>query len=218
MVDKMTPETIALAKKNLKEFEERSDESFLIRAKYDGGMMTEEALKADDGKYEALYNYHQGLGVYYEIMSQINPLPEGNQLKKYNVFFHKRLLIQALKEDNRGNMALALFNIWFLCEEYLMREFRNPIELISKTCKMGADKYGMDNYRNGFEYSRLVNSLFRHLDEMNTIDWDVVDEESGLPTIAHVGANVMMLLEHIADNLGTNNLKEVKDETNITNS
>lgn len=70
------------------------------------------------------------------------------------------------------------------------------IEEVSKVFKYGADKYGNKNYleKTGFQYSRLLSSLLRHL-----FAWarkEDFDPESGLSHLAHAACNVLMLLTY----------------------
>ena len=55
----------------------------------------------------------------------------------------------------------------------------------------GANKYGVDNWRNGFPYTRIIASLERHLNAVKA--GEDIDPESGLQHIDHVGANWMFL-------------------------
>ena len=56
----------------------------------------------------------------------------------------------------------------------------------------GANKYGNYNWMGGINYSRLHASLRRHLAEWaKGVD---VDEESGLPHLAHASCNIQMLM------------------------
>lgn len=69
-----------------------------------------------------------------------------------------------------------------------------PIEEIVKVFMHGAVKYGDFNWQSnpGFEYSRLYNSLHRHL-----INWkkgEDYDSDSGHLELAHVAANAIMLM------------------------
>jgi hypothetical protein len=67
----------------------------------------------------------------------------------------------------------------------------------------GARKYDDDNWRNGFEWRRLVGAAMRHLHAWN--DGEDRDPESGLSHLAHCACCVMMLLEHEEKKYGTDN-------------
>ena len=65
------------------------------------------------------------------------------------------------------------------------------IEGLVRVLDFGAVKYGVDNWRSGFNYSRIISSLERHLAALKR--GEDFDAESGLPHIDHVGANWMFL-------------------------
>jgi hypothetical protein len=65
------------------------------------------------------------------------------------------------------------------------------IEGLAKVLEFGAKKYAVDNWRNGFNYTRIIGSLERHLNAIKR--GEDVDPESGLPHIDHVGCNWMFL-------------------------
>ena len=56
---------------------------------------------------------------------------------------------------------------------------------------MGAEKYGEYNFREGLEYTRIINSLMRHT--LAFLAGEDNDSESGLPHTYHIGANYAML-------------------------
>jgi hypothetical protein len=64
----------------------------------------------------------------------------------------------------------------------------------------GAIKYDFDNWRKGFDWRSILNSLERHL--MAFKDGEDYDEESGLPHLALMGCNLAFLIEHFDKNLG----------------
>lgn len=69
-----------------------------------------------------------------------------------------------------------------------------PVEFIlgcAQALKMGAGKYGKWNYREGIEYTRLIDSLMRHT--LAYLNGEELDPESGLPHTYHMAANVSML-------------------------
>jgi len=66
-------------------------------------------------------------------------------------------------------------------------------EEVMKVFTFGAEKYGDFNWRKGLEFSRLWGAAQRH--QMAFWQGQDLDEESGLPHIAHAIANLMMLLE-----------------------
>jgi hypothetical protein len=70
----------------------------------------------------------------------------------------------------------------------------DPLALleVGAVAKMGADKYGDHNYRHGYEWSKCYNALHRHLAAF----WSGqdLDEESGLPHMAHAAWHCLALL------------------------
>lgn len=72
---------------------------------------------------------------------------------------------------------------------------------IAEVFDFGAKKYARHNWRNGFNYSRLIAAAERHLDAFN--DGEDLDPESGKSHLAHLGCCVMMLLESTIKGYGT---------------
>lgn len=65
----------------------------------------------------------------------------------------------------------------------------------------GEQKYAAHNWRKGFNWTSLIDSLERHLaDFKEGID---MDEESGLPQLCLIACNVAFLIEHADRGLGT---------------
>lgn len=65
------------------------------------------------------------------------------------------------------------------------------LEGLAKVLTFGANKYAADNWRAGIQYSRLISSLLRHLAAIQR--GELIDPESGLPHIDHLGCNWMFL-------------------------
>lgn len=72
---------------------------------------------------------------------------------------------------------------------------------IAKVLTFGAKKYAPHNWRKGFEYSRLIGALERHIAAFK--EGEDLDPESGLPHMAHAGCCVMFLIEHQLKGYGT---------------
>ena len=68
------------------------------------------------------------------------------------------------------------------------------VEEINKVLEFGAKKYAAHNWKigNGFKYTRLLNSLLRHI--FAYMRGEDKDPESGLSHLAHAGCNVIFLL------------------------
>jgi Domain of unknown function (DUF5664) len=71
---------------------------------------------------------------------------------------------------------------------------------IAAVMEFGAKKYAKHNWRRGFEWTSILNSLERHLTAWK--DGEDHDPESGLHHLAHVATNVSFLIEHIEQGLG----------------
>jgi Domain of unknown function (DUF5664) len=71
---------------------------------------------------------------------------------------------------------------------------------IADVFTFGAKKYAAHNWRAGFNWSRLIGALERHVTAFK--EGEDLDPESGLPHLAHAGCCVMMLLEHQRLNYG----------------
>jgi len=74
---------------------------------------------------------------------------------------------------------------------------RRVMEEVSWVLDFGARKYGRDNWRGGFIYSRLYDAALRHI--FAFIDGENLDPESGLPHIAHSICMLMFLLSMICE-------------------
>lgn len=68
-----------------------------------------------------------------------------------------------------------------------------PIWLVGLIWSMGAIKYDDNNWRKGIPYSRIIGSAWRHF--LKWLLGEENDKESGLPHLAHVIWNMMVLLE-----------------------
>lgn len=69
-----------------------------------------------------------------------------------------------------------------------------PVEAIEGAAKafgFGADKYGVDNFRNGIAYRRLADATMRHL--LAYMNGEDNDPESGLSHLDHGLASLSML-------------------------
>lgn len=70
---------------------------------------------------------------------------------------------------------------------------RTALEEITKVLEFGRNKYAADNWRQGFEWRRVLDAALRHL--LAFSDGEDKDPESGLSHLAHLGCCVMFLLE-----------------------
>lgn len=70
----------------------------------------------------------------------------------------------------------------------------HAVQKIAEVFTFGADKYGERNWEMGMKWSNIIASLERHLNAIKR--GEDFDKESGLLHAAHLGCNVMMLLEY----------------------
>lgn len=75
---------------------------------------------------------------------------------------------------------------------------------VAKVGTMGAEKYGDHNFRDGMEWSRIVDADLRHLLEF--LSGNRIDDESKLTHLAHHAWNALTLLEYELNNVGTDDL------------
>jgi hypothetical protein len=78
------------------------------------------------------------------------------------------------------------------------------LEGIAAVLAFGAKKYAAHNWRGGFKWSRLIAALLRHV--FAIMRGELIDPESGLPHIDHVGCCWMFLSNHMKTGIGENDL------------
>lgn len=71
----------------------------------------------------------------------------------------------------------------------------------------GANKYARDNWRKGFPYSTVIDSLTRHLDAWR--EGEDIDAESGLSHVDLIACNVAMLADMIERGTGTDDRSRI---------
>lgn len=69
---------------------------------------------------------------------------------------------------------------------------RRGLEAIARVFGFGAQKYADHNWRRGYEWSKSIDALERHIQAFK--DGETYDEESGLPHLGHAGFHVLVLL------------------------
>jgi Domain of unknown function (DUF5664) len=67
-------------------------------------------------------------------------------------------------------------------------------KMLAEVLTQGAKKYEERNWEKGMAYSKVINSLMRHLNKFRM--GEDIDEESGLPHTAHIAINAIFLLEY----------------------
>lgn len=92
--------------------------------------------------------------------------------------------------DDKDSMAIKYDNGKIMVE--LLPSV--ALEEIAKVLTFGAKKYSIDNWKNGFKWSRLLGAAFRHL--LAFMRGEDKDPETGLSHLAHLGCCVMFLLWH----------------------
>lgn len=90
----------------------------------------------------------------------------------------------------------------------------DSLQQIVKALKYGEKKYSRGNFAKGkgLKYSRLLNSLLRHIYTFANPNKSDIDKESGIHHLALAGANILMLLYFVTSKTHTKNddrLKEV---------
>ena len=68
------------------------------------------------------------------------------------------------------------------------------IEELGKVLTFGAEKYDRNNYRKGMAWSKVIDSLMRHLNSFRA--GEDFDPESGLLHLSHILTNTAFLLEY----------------------
>jgi hypothetical protein len=72
---------------------------------------------------------------------------------------------------------------------------------VAKVLAFGAEKYGVDNWRKGMAWRRLIGAALRHLWAWSTgVDRD---EETGLSHLAHAACCVLFLIDYETRRVGT---------------
>jgi hypothetical protein len=62
---------------------------------------------------------------------------------------------------------------------------------MAKICEYGKNKYGADNWRRGFKWSRLYGAALRHL--LSFWEGEDMDKESSFPHLWHAAWNCLAL-------------------------
>lgn len=85
------------------------------------------------------------------------------------------------------------------------------LEQVAQVLAYGAKKYGENNFREGFKYSRLLGATLRHLSKWQ--NGENLDQESGLSHLSHAIASLMFLVSHDLHREGTDDryIKSSKD-------
>jgi len=71
----------------------------------------------------------------------------------------------------------------------------------ARAFEYGAQKYGRDNYKQGMNWTRVIDAALRHLTAFNAKE--NLDPESKLCHLAHSKACLAMLIYYYENNIGT---------------
>jgi hypothetical protein len=82
------------------------------------------------------------------------------------------------------------------------------VRYVGAVLTYGAEKYDAHNWRKGFNWSSIMDSLERHYVAIKS--GEDFDEESGLPHIAHLDCNAAFLTEHFDQMLGVDDRYRLK--------
>ncbi len=75
------------------------------------------------------------------------------------------------------------------------------LELLGEVAGFGAEKYEAFNYMKGYDWSLSINALYRHF--LAFQNGEDLDEESGLPHMAHAAWQALALVSFVVRELGT---------------
>jgi hypothetical protein len=81
------------------------------------------------------------------------------------------------------------------------------LEEVGKVVTFGAKKYGDANWKKGMEWSRLMGSSLRHFSLF--AQGKDIDDESGLPHLAHLACNALFLLYYWKERRGKDDRKSI---------
>lgn len=113
---------------------------------------------------------------------QANPVPMAPPVNGHSAKCNDKIEDGAKYDDGKTDWAILPIS---------------AMEDIIEVLKFGEKKYARGNFAagNGISYSRIINSLLRHIYAF--MRGEDRDPESGLHHIAHAGANVVFLLHYI---------------------
>lgn len=76
----------------------------------------------------------------------------------------------------------------------------NVLLKVAEVMGYGAEKYADHNYKNGFNWTRVYDSVQRHL--LAWLNGEDTDPESGLPHLTHAISALIMLADHTLEGYG----------------
>jgi Domain of unknown function (DUF5664) len=102
------------------------------------------------------------------------------------------------RKDDKGKPALELIP-------------GDALEEVARALMFGAGRYGRDNWLKGMLWGRLFGAALRHVYKPLRGQW--LDEESGLPHLAHACCCLLFLLTYDRRKLGTDDVTGRAEET-----
>ena len=72
-------------------------------------------------------------------------------------------------------------------------DIKEALEILANVFEMGADKYGRDNWKKGFNKKTMLDSMGRHY--LKLAAGQELDEESGLDHAAHLAWNALAYMQ-----------------------
>lgn len=84
-----------------------------------------------------------------------------------------------------------------------------PLWKIAEVFGFGANKYDSDNWRKSYSWKWSIDSLHRHINLFE--QGQDIDDESGLPHLAHAAVHCMFMLEWMETHPETDNRNKYKE-------
>ena len=151
------------------------------------------AVKLDSGKPKLSLIHPSSMGIM---------LTKFGQNKVSEAVYH---LSEAAHAKDEGDFIAVAYQALVDVTTFVGDEL-SAIELMTAAMEYGANKpeYGRNNWKNGMEWSRLVDAAQRH--GFAILRGELVDADSGNPHVAHMLASIHMLLGNHDMKIGTNDL------------
>ena len=127
---------------------------------------------------------------------------DGIDYSRDNMFNHNKVY-GPIKQPGGASIEDKLDNEAFVKEIVKYKDGKlqwnllpwEAIRFIIPAFEHGLKKYGRRySFKDGIPYLDLFDALMRHITDWLDIDKPDEDEESKLPTLAHVGADILMLI------------------------
>lgn len=164
------------------------------------------ALRYDNGKVRFSLLPHDVIGLIMDKVVEVNkPSDPIDKIILNNnhdniVNYLSENLIYFWQKDNNIDDDDIILNLTYDFMIYIANKrgisIYNIFLEVAAVLEFGATKYDVDNWKKGFAFSRIYNSLMRHL-LVDFISIDSVDSESGLKTYAHILCNLFFLIWHL---------------------